>query len=180
MRSDDLVALRAVMDDLCLAYNRPVSDRLVTVFFDSLKNVPFGVVRARAELHRRISKKFPTPHDLRPDERPVKDLPPGGPSIQEQLCEFCAKHLVKRVAAGRMPHWQYSQPWTYLYRRVQWVDSQKNQRDEHAECTSVVIPAYQGHPGYRVTVEDMHAGYFPDASPMPTPAPVQLPLSASA
>jgi hypothetical protein len=67
MLSQDAEAFEAVMQDLCLAFNRPYSTELSRVFWESLKHVHIAEVRRNADTARKTLKKFPTPKDLTPD-----------------------------------------------------------------------------------------------------------------
>lgn len=162
MREDDFSAFSEVMRDLCVAFNRPFDDGLVRVFFDALKDQPIGLLRNRALLHAKSSKKFPSPGLLRPERAEDRaPRPEAGPLIQDLLAAYAVAYYAP--CTGKTSNWQYSQPWTYVYRkvRVKWVDSQKKEHDEEApECIALVIPACpEGkHPSYRITVDDMRMG----------------------
>ena len=79
MLSQDAAAFETVMQDLCLAFNRPYTPELSRVFWESLRNVPMHEVKRSAEAARKSLKKFPTPKDLTPERvaapppRPVLD-----------------------------------------------------------------------------------------------------------
>jgi hypothetical protein len=82
MLSQDAEAFETVMQDLCLAFNRPYSPELSRVFWESLKHVHIAEVRRNADAARKTLKKFPTPKDLTPDRvtapppKPVDTGPP--------------------------------------------------------------------------------------------------------
>lgn len=67
MRSEDADQFRGVMEDLCVAYNRPCTDAVIRVFWDALKWAHIYDVRRMAIKHRDSSKKFPSPRDLAPE-----------------------------------------------------------------------------------------------------------------
>lgn len=85
MQRSDSEVFRRVMEDLCTAFNRPITDDLVRVFFESLKYVSFHDVRRMAETYRKNGKKFPAPKDLTPERAsapptaPVDDGPKMSP-----------------------------------------------------------------------------------------------------
>lgn len=78
LRGQDDAAFDAVMQDLCLAFNRPYSTDVTRVFWESLKHVSLPDVKRLAAKHRATSKKFPTPRELTPDRptAPPKQLEP--------------------------------------------------------------------------------------------------------
>lgn len=145
MHSDDLEQFRAVMRELCAAFNRPYTEELAGVFFDSLKSTPFKIVRNRAEIVRRTVKKFPVPADLRPQKEPAQIQRTDEPTAQQQLMEFAVKKYFRRI-----PDRQFSQPWTYRYREGHDANGKRT-----SECVAVEIPALGDSPGKRVTLEDM-------------------------
>lgn len=162
MRAEDFGVFSEIIEDLGAAFNKPVSERVMRVFFEDLKPYHLGTVRNRAMLWRKTGKKFPTPNDLRPQEQVQDDLvrPKSGkvePTIQERLCAFAAFHYAPHK--GRTTPWQFGQPWKYLYKRHQWTDKHDKSRDEPAICVGVVIPAAPdgSRPSYRIMVEDMDA-----------------------
>jgi hypothetical protein len=67
MLSQDAQAFETLMQDLCLAFNRPYTPELTRVFWESLKHVHIAEVRRNADAARKTLKKFPTPKDLTPD-----------------------------------------------------------------------------------------------------------------
>lgn len=70
----DNTAFDAIMRDLALAFDRPHDVERVRVFWEALKHVALGEVRARAIAWRKSGKRFPTPRDLMPEKvaAPVK------------------------------------------------------------------------------------------------------------
>lgn len=93
------------------------------------------------------------------NDMPVPQNAEGGPSIQEQLCEYT---MLKYFSVARDSKFspdqmrQTSQPWTYLYR--EWFDATRAKgRERCAECTGVLIPACGGLEGFRVNAADMLA-----------------------
>lgn len=164
MRPEDYEIFAEIMLDLCSAYDKPHSDRLVRVFFEDLRGVDLKTVRNLALLWRKMpNNKFPKASDLRPKASFEHQAHANEPTIQEQLCKFAAKkfHDAKGLRLDLITHQQYSMPWTYLYKRHQWFDEKrKENRDEHCICTGVVIPPAKdgSRPGYRITIEDMQMG----------------------
>lgn len=82
MRSEDTEAFSRVVEDLCLAFNRPCTDELKRVFAESLKHVGIIDVKRAAASWRRNGRKFPTPKDLMPEK------PAAAPRKAEVLPEF--------------------------------------------------------------------------------------------
>lgn len=161
MRDNDIEAFDALMRDLCAAYNRPYEDRLVRVFMEDLRSVPFGIVRAKAELHRRTAKRFPTPADLRPGKAAKDATADAGPSVEDQLTEFITRRYIPHVVRwAPAAMWWFSQPWTFLYREGEPYELAGHWA-RACTCVGVVIPACRGRPGLRVTVEDMQRDYLP-------------------
>lgn len=161
MRTDDYEAFTELMQDLCAAYDKPFSDRLVRVFWEDLRAVDLKTARNLATLWRKMpNSKFPKPADLRPKISEESRRAPTEKTIQEQLCEFAARkfHDAKGLRLDLITHQQYGAPWTYLYKRHQWFDEKrKENRDEYAICVGVKIPAARdgSRPGYTIMVEDM-------------------------
>lgn len=162
MQTNEYDQFVTLVRDLCTAFNRPFTDDVVRVFWESLRDQSLRTVRNRAELHRRVAKKFPMPFDLRPavDVEVVDDHAKRGPTTQERLCEFAARKFHDRSGFRKdlITPLQYSMPWTYLYKNVQWYDKvRKRDRNEPAECVGVVIPAAAdgSRPGYRIMAEDL-------------------------
>lgn len=82
MRSGiDDEAFAKVIEDLCLAYNRPYTPELTRVFWESLKWAHIHDVRRTADAHRAKEKKFPTPRDLAPERA---SAPPPRPEIDTE------------------------------------------------------------------------------------------------
>jgi hypothetical protein len=81
MLSQDAEAFERVMQDLCLAFNRPYTPELSRVFWESLRNVSIFEVKRAADAARKSLKKFPAPKDLIPD-RPA--APPPKPVTDDE------------------------------------------------------------------------------------------------
>lgn len=66
-------AFDTVMRDLALAFDRPHDVARVRVFWEALKHVSLGEVKARAKSYAKNGKRFPSPRDLMPDrvEKPA-------------------------------------------------------------------------------------------------------------
>lgn len=75
MRNEDSAAFDVVIRDLCLAFNRPHTEDLTRVFWESLKHLHLGEVKRAADAARKNLKKFPTPKDLIPETRVVAPRP---------------------------------------------------------------------------------------------------------
>lgn len=90
MFQSEFSAFQQLMVDLCEAFNRPLKDDLVRVFWEALKDFPLQQVRSRVRLHIANAKKFPSPAELRP---PLDDSArkPSGPGPVEVLDEYVRK-----------------------------------------------------------------------------------------
>lgn len=83
MRSGiDDEAFARVIEDLCLAYNRPYTPELTRVFWESLKWAHIHDVKRTAQAHRDSSKKFPSPKDLAPERAAA---PPPKPEMDHEV-----------------------------------------------------------------------------------------------
>lgn len=82
MLDADAEAFDQVIQDLCLAFNRPHSTDLTRVYWESLKHVHIADVKRAALSARNNLKKFPAPKDLIPERRyaPPKPVEPD-PSV---------------------------------------------------------------------------------------------------
>jgi len=67
----DADAFDRVMQDLCLAFNRPHTPELTRVYWESLKGALLPDVKRAAFNARNSLKKFPTAKDLLPERRYV-------------------------------------------------------------------------------------------------------------
>lgn len=78
MLSQDAEAFETVIQDLCLAFNRPYTTQLSRVFWETLKHLRIDEVKRAADIARKSLKKFPTPKDLIPERRlaPVRVAEP--------------------------------------------------------------------------------------------------------
>ena len=76
MLATERTEFRAVMERLGRVFDRAVTEDLLNDYWTACKDIPLGVLRARAEGHLRTAKFFPKPRELRenPDgERRVVD-----------------------------------------------------------------------------------------------------------
>lgn len=69
MLPSDSDAFARVMQDLCVAFNRPYTTDLSRVYWESMRYMNIAEVRKAAETARRTLRKFPTPKDLIPERR---------------------------------------------------------------------------------------------------------------
>lgn len=69
MFREDAETFRTVIEDLCVAFNRPCTDHVVRVFWETLKHMPMGEVRRSMESARKNLRRFPTPKDLTPERK---------------------------------------------------------------------------------------------------------------
>ena len=82
MYSSDYEEFSKLIQELGLAFNRPVIDDLVRVFWDSLKDSSYPGIKALAEKWKRVGKKFPAPSDLRPER---SKAPPPAPTPEPYM-----------------------------------------------------------------------------------------------
>src|SRR4051812_14910349 len=76
MRSgEDDAAFETLMQDLCLAFNRPYTPQLSRVFWESTKHLHLAEVQRAAKVAAKSLKKFPTPKDLIGDGKPGASAP---------------------------------------------------------------------------------------------------------
>jgi len=82
---EDTEAFRRVIEDLCTAFNRPITDDLVRVYWEALKKLHIADVSRMAAGHRQNGKKFPTPRELVPDRKPSAPVVPrdDGPPMSK-------------------------------------------------------------------------------------------------
>ncbi len=67
MLREEYDAFSGVMRDLCAAFDKPVTDDRVRVFWETLKHVNLHDFRRSAETWKSTQRKFPTPRDLKPE-----------------------------------------------------------------------------------------------------------------
>lgn len=139
---------KALMSDLCTAFNRPYTDDVVRVFWEALKGYPLAQMRVRMKVAAGTLKKFPTPLDLTPEPEPPRH-DPGEQSIFDQLADFAlrTKPLTPRQWRG----------WTFIYRGNSGGPGIKPSAD--FAVTGLIIPPDGDAPGYRIMVEDMQLEY---------------------
>lgn len=75
MLNEDSKPFEAMMQDLCTAFNRPYTPEITRVFWESLRYSSFPEIRKLAAKHREHGKKFPTPHDLKPERAQAPAAP---------------------------------------------------------------------------------------------------------
>lgn len=97
MLSQDAEVFETLIQDLCLAFNRPYTTQLSRVFWESLKHLRIDEVKRAADIARKSLKKFPTPKDLIPERRmaPVK---PSEPDIAMSRWAVGANKILFRLA----------------------------------------------------------------------------------
>lgn len=99
LKGTDDAAFGALMQDLCLAFNRPYTTDLSRVFWESLKYVSLPEVRRACEAARTNLKKFPTPRDLIPERRAAPPPPiDTGPDMSRWA--IAANKILFAVAYG--------------------------------------------------------------------------------
>lgn len=99
LKGTDDAAFGALMQDLCLAFNRPYTTDLSRVFWEALKYVSLPEVRRACESARSNLKKFPTPRDLIPERRAAPPPPiDTGPDMSRWA--IAANKILFAVAYG--------------------------------------------------------------------------------
>lgn len=96
MRTEDAEAFEAVMQDLCLAFNRPYTAELSRSFWEPLKHMHVLDVRRAAEAHKRNGRKFPAPKELIPERR-IHMTPPGPVVPRGSRYEVGANRMLLRA-----------------------------------------------------------------------------------
>lgn len=88
---------KALIADLCTAYDRPCTDDRVRVFWECLKHLPLSEVTRSAGTFRKTSKKMATPADLIPAyrERPTA---PGAPEPMMSTWAVAANKILFTLA----------------------------------------------------------------------------------
>lgn len=83
LSGQDDAAFDAIMRDLALAFDRPHDVERVRVFWEALKHVSLGEVKARAKSYAKNGKRFPAPRDLMPEkaEKPVVQTSTEDPDV---------------------------------------------------------------------------------------------------
>lgn len=72
----DFETFKALITDVCVAYDRPVTDDRVRVFWDDLKGVHLADVIASIRTWRKTKSKMPAPRDLIPERSTRPSAPP--------------------------------------------------------------------------------------------------------
>lgn len=99
LKGTDDAAFGALMQDLCLAFNRPYTTELSRVFWEALKHYPIFDIRRSCDAARSNLKKFPTPRELAPERRPAPPPPvDDGPPMSRWA--IAANKILFAVAYG--------------------------------------------------------------------------------
>lgn len=183
MQDSDAKGFERALARLCAAFDVPVTDARREAYwrsFRKLKLLEFtGLVDVA--LVESTFASMPTVGALWELFRKVAQAPAtqvaSGPSIQAQLCEYAAQH-VHDLAGPKdgMTLWEYSRPWTYVYR--EWIDASKatdvNPEGKCAECIGLVIDLANGKRiGWSVAamLDDVHGHAKALRAFKPGPAP---------
>jgi len=74
MLASEYTAFEALMQRFEKIFGKPIDDETMQLYFNSLRDVPLGIVRKKAEDYLKRAKFFPKPVDLRPkDDGPIRD-----------------------------------------------------------------------------------------------------------
>lgn len=68
MRSEDFAEFRAVMEELCAAFDRQCTDPKIKTFYEVLKHVHIADLKRSAASWKKNFTKMPTPKDLLPQK----------------------------------------------------------------------------------------------------------------
>ena len=117
MRAEDFPAFRAIIEDLCTAFDRPFTDARVRVFHEALKHAHILDVKRAADTHRKTAKRFPTPKDLLPTRSvaPKREEPEPHFSKWAQLANRILWLLQFNSGRGMKPigKWKNPDPWRH-------------------------------------------------------------------
>lgn len=97
MLSQDAEAFETLIQDLCLAFNRPYTTQLSRVFWESLKHMRLDEVKRAADVARKSLKKFPTPKDLIPERR-IAQFKPKEPDLEMSRWAVAANKILFKIA----------------------------------------------------------------------------------
>ena len=74
MLASEYNQFEALMQRFEKIFGKSIDDETMKLYFDSLREIPLGIVRKKAEEYLKRAKFFPKPVDLRPkDAAPVRD-----------------------------------------------------------------------------------------------------------
>jgi len=153
MFQSEFESFRGLMSDLCAAFDRPVTDERVRIFWDVLKKLPIEVVRSRMKFAAATCKKMPTPNELLPQETETKKSEALGPHPSLEIINWAMtnKPLTQKQRAAA---------WCHIVRYSDGTDvSGKTVRNHTVEFIGVIIPADGNVPGYRILKQDMLANF---------------------
>lgn len=131
MRSEDAPVFESVMQDLCLAFNRPYTPELTRVFWESLKHLHIADVKRSADAARKSLKKFPTPKDMTPERvtAPPAAQRDTGPAMSRWAIAankilFACAYLDERRGFVSIAKWEPMPPggWGLPLRRPKLID----------------------------------------------------------
>lgn len=98
LKGQDDAAFETLMQDLCLAFNRPYTQRLTLVFWEALKHMHMGEVRRACESARKNLKRFPAPRELIPERRLPPRVQIPGPADSMSRWASAANLILMRLA----------------------------------------------------------------------------------
>jgi len=98
MRSEDSEQFRVAIEDLCTAYNRPCTDSVIRVFYESLKPYHILDIKRMAMRHRASSKRFPAPKDLAPERATSAPSKPKEPEPVMSKWAIAANKILLSLA----------------------------------------------------------------------------------
>lgn len=74
MLASEFTEFESLMQRFEKIFGKSIDDPTMKLYFDSLRDVPMGIVRKKAEEYLKRAKFFPKPVDLRPnDHGPIRD-----------------------------------------------------------------------------------------------------------
>jgi hypothetical protein len=131
----DFDPFRALMEELCAAHDRPLTDARVKVFWEALVDVPFPQVRAAIKGHIKKGGKFPQPAELRPKDVPAREYKGVD---HAKLYAFVSQRYPDAVRPGRYHGFEF-----------------KTDESGNRETLAFVAFAWNGLPEIRITVAEM-------------------------
>lgn len=107
MQTSDRPAFAALMQRLAETFDKPLTDGLVSAYWEALKDQHLAAVTRRADQAIKTSRFFPRPHQLRPaDDKAASDSSANEPHelerMNRQAMEYWAKTVARDGEEGRL------------------------------------------------------------------------------
>ncbi len=100
MYKPDIENFRELLNGMANLYSKPKPDDVTfQTYWHALKDLPFEVVKARADAHSKFAKFFPKPSELRPkDDRPKSDDASFNAAVRE--CQYNLEERLRKDPRG--------------------------------------------------------------------------------